>query len=191
LVRRCLTLGSATAVITALLWTTSGFVIPAWIHYGAGSTSQLSAEHYRHFVVSNLLCGMIAATQSYYVVTFLSVRFCYPWLLQARHTDAREVGELESVARRGRILLALTVAVPFLAFAALLMINFNRLVIGRPHGHRFCRLRPGVFAGSHDPRRLSALAGVMNPSGEPHFGTDTSDSFLTGFAPLAVAGSRF
>ena len=179
-VRRCLTLGSATAVITALLWTTSGFIFPAWIHYGAGSTSQLSAEHYRHFVVSNLLCGMIAATQSYYVVTFLSVRFCYPWLLQARPTDAREVNELESVARRGRILLALTVAVPFLAFAALLMINFNRLVIGGLTGIGFVGCGLAYLLDLTIRGDLSALAGVMNPSGEPHFGTDTSDSFLTG-----------
>ena len=86
LVRRCLRLGLATAVVSAILWAVSGFVFPTWMRFGAG---EISAKHYVHFVVSNLLCGLIAATQSYYVVTFLSVRISYPWLLQARPRDAR------------------------------------------------------------------------------------------------------
>src|SRR5690606_21833939 len=81
-VRRCLRLGAATAGISACLWAISGFVFPTWLRFGAGGESLISAEQYMHFVVSQMLCGLIAATQSYYVVTFLAVRIDYPWLLQ-------------------------------------------------------------------------------------------------------------
>ncbi|HEY2893510.1 MAG TPA: serine/threonine-protein kinase, partial [Pirellulales bacterium] len=40
--RRSLTLGRATAVITAVLWSISGFVVPGWIYFGAGDTTQLT-----------------------------------------------------------------------------------------------------------------------------------------------------
>ncbi len=130
LVRRCLRLGAATAVISALLWAVSGFVFPTWIRFGTGGTSPISGAQYVHFIVSNMLCGLIAATQSYYVVTFLSVRVCYPWLLEARPADSRELPELANLARLGRIVLGLTVMVPFLALAALLLNDVEKGVIG-------------------------------------------------------------
>ncbi|MBI3838583.1 MAG: serine/threonine protein kinase [Planctomycetia bacterium] len=180
LVRRALTFGAATAMVTALLWTVSGFVIPAWIHYGAGSTSRLSPEHFRHFVVSNLLCGMIAATQSYYVVTFFSVRFGYPWLLQARPADARDVSDLADLARRGRLFLGLTVAVPFLALSALVLLNFDRAVIGILGaiglvGCGLAYLLDLTLRGD-----LAALTASMDPGGDPLFAGEPPDSFLTG-----------
>jgi hypothetical protein len=131
LVRRSLTLGAATAGVTAILWSISGFIFPTWIHYGAGAMSRLSGEDYAHFVLANLLCGMIAATQSYFVVTFLSIRNCYPWLMQGRPEDAREIGELAQLARVGRMVFGVTVALPFIALAALLMIGDSaKAVIG-------------------------------------------------------------
>jgi serine/threonine protein kinase len=180
LVSRCLTLGRATAAITAALWATSGFVFPAWIHLGAGVPSQLSSEHFTHFVVSNLLCGLVAATQTYYVVTFFAVRFCYPWLVRARVPDAREIADLATLSRRGRNFLALTVSVPFLALSALVLINFERSVIAALSviGLLGCGLAywlDMVIRGD-----LTALAGTMNPGGDALLASDTFDSLMTG-----------
>jgi eukaryotic-like serine/threonine-protein kinase len=180
LVGRCLTLGRATAGITAALWAVSGFVFPAWIHLGAGTTSQLSSEHFAHFVVSNLLCGLVAATQTYFVVTFFAVRFCYPWLVRARVPDAREIGDLSTLSRRGRNFLALTVSVPFLALLALVLINFERSVIAALSGIGLlgCGLAYGldmVIRGD-----LTALAGTMNPGGDALLASDTIDSLMSG-----------
>jgi serine/threonine protein kinase len=176
----CLTFGAATAMITAVLWTISGFVIPAWIHYGAGSLSHLSPEHFRHFVVSGLLCGMIAATQSYYVVTFFSVRFCYPWLLQARGAAARDASDLADLARRNRIFLGLTVSVPFLALSALVQLSFQREVIGilGAIGLIGCGLAYVLDLAIRGD--LAALAASIDPSGDPLFAGESPDSFLTG-----------
>jgi hypothetical protein len=180
MVSRCLTLGRATAAITAALWATSGFVFPAWIHFGAGVTSQLSSEHFTHFVVSNLLCGLVAATQTYYVVTFFAVRFAYPWLVRARVPDAREIADLATLSRRGRNFLALTVSVPFLALSALVLINFERSVIAALSviGLLGCGLAywlDMVIRGD-----LTALAGTMNPGGDALLASDTFDSLMTG-----------
>ena len=179
MVRRCLTLGSATAMITAILWAVSGFVFPLWIHFGAGTTSELTAQHFTHFVVSNLLCGMISATQSYYVVTFFAVRFCYPWLLSARPPDAREVNDLANLARRGRVFLALTVAVPFLALSALVLINFDRAVIGALGAIGLAGCALAYVLDLAIRADLSALAATMG-GGDALLGGDGIDSFLTG-----------
>ena len=180
LVRKCLTFGAATAMITALLWTISGFVIPAWIHYGAGSESKLSPEHFRHFVVSNLLCGMIAATQSYYVVTFFSVRFCYPWLLQARPTDARDANDLADLARRNRIFLGLTVSVPFLALSALVQLSFHPEVIGGLGALGLVGCGLAYLLDLTIRGDLAALAASMDTGGDALLASESADSFLTG-----------
>jgi hypothetical protein len=179
MVHRLLTFGAVTAGITALLWTVSGFVFPAWIQYGAGPASRLTAEHYKQFIVSNLLCGMIAATQSYYVVTFFSVRYCYSWLLKARHAEAADINELADTARRGRIFLALTVSVPFLALWGVLLIGFNQFVIAALGGIGLAGCGLAYLLDLAIRADLSALAAVVNPTSDP-LGGDTVESFLTG-----------
>ena len=184
LIRRSLTMGAATAGITAALWSVSGFVFPTWIHYGAGAMSRLSGEDYAHFVLANLLCGMIAATQSYFVVTFLSVRNCYPWLVQGRTDDAREVGELASIARLGRIAFGVTVALPFIALAALLAGrsdgHSDRAVIGSLAAIGFIGCVLAYLLDLAIRADLGALATAMNPSGDSLGGGDSLDSLLTG-----------
>lgn len=184
LVRRSLTMGAATAGVTAALWSISGFVFPTWIHYGAGAMSRLSGEDYAHFVLANLLCGMIAATQSYFVVTFLSVRNCYPWLMQGRADDAREIGELASLARLGRIVFGVTVSLPFIALAALLMGrsdgHSDRAVIGTLAAIGFIGCVLAYLLDLAIRADLAALATAMNPSGDSLGGGDSLDSLLTG-----------
>lgn len=119
---------------------------------------------------------MVAATQSYYVVTFFSVRYCYPWLLQARPLDAREVAGL---ARRGRFFLALTVSVPFVALSALVLINFDRTVIGALGAIGLVGCALACLLEQAIRGDLAALAATMNPSGDA-LGSDSIDSFLSG-----------
>jgi serine/threonine protein kinase len=180
LVRRCLRLGAATAVVSAALWTVSGFVFPTWMRYGAAGAGELSAGPYVHFVVSNLLCGLIAATQSYYVVSFLSVRLCYPWLLRARPADARELPELANLARIGRIVLGLTVLVPFLALAALLLNDVQRVTIGAIAATGFFGCGLAYLLDLAIRADLGALAAAINPGTDALFASDSLDSLLGG-----------
>jgi hypothetical protein len=180
MVRRCLKLGAATAVVSAALWSVSGFVFPTWIRYGAAGMGELSAGAYVHFVVSNLLCGLIAATQSYYVVTFLAVRVCYPWLLKAHPADARELPELAKLARLGRIVFGLTVLVPFLALAALMLNDVEQGTIGAIAATGFLGCGLAYLLDLAIRADLGALAAAINPSTDVLFGGDSMDSLLTG-----------
>jgi len=180
MVRRSLMMGTATAIVTAVLWTISGFAIPTWMHYGAGPTSQLSSAHYLHFVVSNLLCGMISSTQSFYVVSYLSVRFCYPWLFQARPPDARDLPELSRLSRIARVFFGFTLSVPFLALGALLMIDVGRAVIGALAAIGFLGCVLAYVLDLAIRADLSALAAAMNSSGDALAAGDSFDSTLAG-----------
>jgi hypothetical protein len=180
MLRRCLTLGGIVAVLSAVLWAVSGFVFPAWMHYVQGAASRLTPEHYSHFIVSNLLCGMIAATQTYYVVTFMCLRYCYPWLLQARQADARDTGDLADLVRRGRIFLGVTLSVPFLALPAVVLINFHRGVIAGLGGVGLVGCGVAYLLDLAIRADASALAAAINPSGDPLSVGDTADSFLSG-----------
>jgi len=180
LVRRLVTFPTAAAAITALLWTISGFVIPVWLHYGAGDASKLSAEHYRHFIVSNLLCGMIAATQTFYVVALFAVRYCYPWLIRGRLTGVDSVSELAALAQRSRTFLALTVSVPFFALSALVLINFDRIVIGLLGAIGLIGCGLAYWLDQAVRGDLSALVGAVHPSADPLLADETLDSFTTG-----------
>jgi serine/threonine protein kinase len=185
MVRRLLMLGAATAGITALLWTTAGFIFPTWMYYGAGTMSRLSGDDVARFILANMLCGMIAATQSYYVVTFLSIRYCYPWLMQARVSDAREVSELARLARLGRIVLGVTVSLPFLALAAVLLFgnqpeHSGQVVIGALAAIGFLGCAIAYVLDLAIRADLAALAAAMNPGGDSLGAGETLDSFLNG-----------
>ena len=130
--------------------------------------------------MSNLLCGMIAATQSYFIVTFLSVRYCYPWLLAAHAADARDVGDLAEVARRGRIVLALTLSIPFVALAALVLVAFQRPVIGGLGGLGLISCAIGYLLDVTIRGDLAALAAVINPGGDVLLASDSIEAALSG-----------
>jgi hypothetical protein len=177
MMQRCLRLGAATAAVSAALWAVSGFVFPTWLRFGA-SEMPLSATGYVHFIISNLLCGLIAATQSYYVVTYLAVRVCFPWLLQARGPDARILTELGYLARLGRGVLGLTVAVPFLALAALLINDVPRDVLGAIAATGFLGCVLGYWYDLTIRADLGALATAISPSGDVLLSGDSVDSLL-------------
>jgi serine/threonine protein kinase len=180
ILRRCLTFGSTVAVLSAALWAVSGFIFPAWMQFGAGPESRLLPDHYAHFVVSNLLCGTIAATQTYYVVTFMALRYCYPWLVQTRTTNADDAADLTDLIRRGRVFLAITLSVPFIAISAVVFINFEPWVIASLGGVGLIGCVLAYFLDLTIRGDAAALAAAINPGGDPLFATESADSSLSG-----------
>ena len=180
LMRKCLTLGSAVAILSAVLWAVSGFIFPAWMQFGAGPESRLSPDHYAHFVVSNLLCGTIAATQTYYVVTFMALRYFYPWLMQTRTPDADDAADLTDLIRRGRIFLGVTLSVPFIAISAVVFINFDRWVIAGLGGVGLIGCALAYFLDLTIRGDAAALAAAIKPGSDPLLATDSVDSALAG-----------
>ncbi len=179
MMRKCLTFGGAVALISVLLWGISGFIFPTWMQYRLGEGNNISVEHFRHFVVSNMLCGVIAATQSYYVVTFLAVRYCYPWLMQARTIESHDASDLADLVRRGRIVLGITMSIPFVALCAVVLLNFDRLVIGALGGVGLVGCGLAYLLDLTIRSDAAALAAAINPGGDPLFG-ESGDSFLSG-----------
>jgi hypothetical protein len=178
MLRKCLTFGSAVGMISVLLWGVSGFIFPTWMEYRLGS-HDITPDHFRHFVVSNMLCGVIAATQSYYVVTFLTVRYSYPWLLQTRAIGSLDANDLADLVRRGRVVLGITMSIPFIALAAVVVLNFDRLVIGALGGVGLVGCGLAYLLDLTIRSDAAALAAAINPSGEAMFG-ESGDSFLSG-----------
>jgi hypothetical protein len=128
---------------------------------------------------------MIAATQSYYVVTFFAVRYCCPWLLQARPPDARGVTDLADQANRDRIFLGLTFSVPFVALFSVLALSGlqlipdleDRIVLGALGGLGLAGCALAYVLELAIRSDLEALATAMNPSGDPLLGS--GPPFLT------------
>ncbi|HVW36330.1 MAG TPA: serine/threonine-protein kinase, partial [Pirellulales bacterium] len=115
--RRALSIGEWVAWVSAFEWTLSGLVFPLWLRL-----EMLSMEnrYYLHFFISQLLCGLIAASLSFFVVSFLSTRAFYPALVDPQGRDPEALGQLRGLAQRTGIYLVLAVATYFLSTFAVL-----------------------------------------------------------------------
>ena len=179
-VDRCLRIGDLAAAVAASLWILSGPIFPAWIELAVGPTSGVSGETYLHFIVSDALSGLIAATQSFYFTTYLVIRFCYPPLLTARPVEAADVQQLVSLAWRSRIYFGVAVAVPFVAVTAAAFMRDDRMPIAVLGGVGLVGFALAYFFDVALRGDLAALAGVMQPSGDMLGSGDSLDSFLSG-----------
>jgi hypothetical protein len=88
--------------------------------------------------------------------------------------------ELSNVARRGRIFLAATVSIPFLALFGAMFVSFNEYVIAALGGIGLLGCGIAYLLDLAIRGDLSALAAVINPSSDPLAAGDTLDSFMTG-----------
>ena len=113
--RRCLRYGDWAAGVSAAEWLVSGVVFPAWMQAYEGVGASLGYSHYLHFLVSQALCGILAATMTFFCVTFVMVRVVYPGLLRAAPAAETELSQLQSLGWRTWIYFGLAVSIPFLA----------------------------------------------------------------------------
>ena len=87
---------------------------------------------------------------------------------------------MAGLARLGRIVLGLTVALPFIALAALLMWDSARAVIGALAAIGFLGCALAYVLDLAIRADLAALAAALNPSGDTLSAGDSLDSFLSG-----------
>lgn len=119
--RRSLWLGDYVAWVTAAAWTASGVCFVTWLRLsGAGDERGMAIDH-AHFFTALVLCGLMAATLSFFGVTFLSVRVFFPRLIEAA-TEATAASELSRLAARSGLYFVLAVSVPFLAMVATVLL---------------------------------------------------------------------
>ena len=113
--RRCLRLGELTAAVCVGCWVVAGLVWPVALWASAGAPPQ-GPGVYVHFLLSLVVCGLIAAAYPYFVVTFLAVRVLYPALLGPAGPDGPALRRVERELGRYR---AAATAVPLIAVALL------------------------------------------------------------------------
>jgi serine/threonine protein kinase len=92
-------LGDCVALVSAVEWLLSGLVFPIWLRVSLGERV-LNREQYLHFFASQALCGMLAATMTFFMMTFFSLRVVAPALVDPDRDDESLYRALESLVRR-------------------------------------------------------------------------------------------
>jgi MFS family permease len=113
--RRALRLGAITSGICAGCWLLAGVVWPIALRAAAGPPGSLGT--YAHFLISLVICGLIAAVYPYFLVTFLATRIFYPALLGSSGPTASDRRALRRVERDLSRYRAAAAGVPLLAVA--------------------------------------------------------------------------
>ncbi len=178
--RRSLWIGDYVAWIGYFLWFSSGVAFTLWLAI-VGGWSPDRAKLFYDFFVSQLVCGFIASSQTFFLLTCVSLRALHPLLLSPDQSDADELNDLARLDRRSVWYLGLAVAAPFVAFLALILTKHTEggnaiglFVIGLvcsvvAYGlWRTIQQDVGALFAALDPFRRSG-----------HVGMDSTDSFLT------------
>ena len=97
-------------------WGTSGVLFPAWIdlHH-----APVGLSDYVHFFVSHTLCGLVAGTFSFFLLSQTVTRLLYPRLLEMGPADESEIEPLLELRERLPLFGRVAVVTPFLALIAM------------------------------------------------------------------------
>ena len=104
----------------SLLWFITGLVFPLWLFSVGGATPEHN-KLYLYFFLSQVVCGLMAATQEFFMLAVVALQGFYPPLIEAEQTgdELVWVNQLLSLKRRANIYLGLAVIAPFLAVMTL------------------------------------------------------------------------
>lgn len=128
--RRCLRIGEYVAWVTAGAWTVCGIIFPVWLRLD-DRAGGLSFDQYAVFFTDLVLCGLMAATLSFFCITFVNVRAFYPRLIDPDVNDPAAVPSIASLARRSGLYFLAAVSAPFIAVlaAGLLLQGNDRIAV--------------------------------------------------------------
>ena len=116
---RALWVGDFAAWMGMSLWIISGFVFPFWLDMHFGDAADIGFQQYRGFMASQIACGLISSTLTFFLLTFMFVRAFYPVLVRPEQAHGEEVDDLVRLQRRCEWCFYLTVSAPFIAVAVL------------------------------------------------------------------------
>jgi hypothetical protein len=146
----------------------------------------LKTDSYTYFFLSQVICGLIASTQTFFLLTFVSVRGFHPMFIQEDRSDLdQEIERLLRLSRRARYYLGLAFVAPLLAFLVLGLITIpdqtkwatklatiGLAVIGAVSVFLVWKLL-GAIQGD-----IAALAAAVDPErSAPQSSIDTVESF--------------
>jgi serine/threonine protein kinase len=126
---RALRLGHVTAVICVGCWLVAGAVWPTTL-WGLEGSPREGAPIYLNFIGSFVICGLIAATYPYFLVTYRTVRVLYPALLGRAGPGPLDGPALRRVGRELGVYRVLAAAIPLAAVGLLAGIGIkNELAV--------------------------------------------------------------
>ncbi|MFI6776011.1 serine/threonine-protein kinase [Nocardia sp. NPDC050412] len=106
--------GHWVVLVTFTLWMLAGISFPVVLY---GSADNVTAADYAHFVAAHAVCGAIAVTYPFFLVTFYGIRCLYPMFLRYGEVGDADVLRLRRVRRRCGQYLTVAASIPLLAVA--------------------------------------------------------------------------
>ncbi|HET6882154.1 MAG TPA: serine/threonine-protein kinase [Pirellulales bacterium] len=116
--RRCLRIGEYVAWVSTFAYIVCGVAFLLWLKLDQRTERGMAPDKYAAFFTALVVCGLMAATLSFFCVTFVAVRALYPRLVDADANDATAARELAGLARRSGLYFLAAVSVPFIAVLA-------------------------------------------------------------------------
>jgi hypothetical protein len=178
--RRTLRLGDYVAIVAFSLWVLAGFLFPIW---NGARTGAIGAAPLFHFLASQMLCGLLVGTLSFYCEAFVAVRVVYPLLAEPGGEREEEVAALERLAVRADgyqvvafVTIILAVAMlPLTTFASQVQLVFGVMALVSLAASLFAWVARKAIQAD-----LATLRLALSPVGEGIGLTSTAaDSFLT------------
>jgi serine/threonine protein kinase len=175
--RAALRIGDFMAIVSFVEWLVSGLVFPLWVN-----TKFDQHLSYAKFMTSQIHCGMLAASMTFFCATLLSVRVLLPALISPESSAEAGLPSVLSLGRRVWWYFWGTAAVIPSAF-----VSFNLFKVDNPialyvtaGGGFVCWLLAWKMLNAIRGD-LAALVPVMAPSAESaEVATDALDSFWSG-----------
>ena len=181
--RRSLWIGDFVTWIGFLLWFASGLAFPLWVWAIDGFKPGTKDVYYYYFFASQIVCGLIAATQMFFLTAFVSVRGFHPLLVAPEKTDADEIEQLLKLTRRTAVYLGLAIVAPFLALLTLALADIDMhskwpigalALIGGAASWLAYKLKGTIdddvstLVAAMDPERVAAESAVDTVDSFPH-----------------------
>jgi hypothetical protein len=95
------------------LWIITGLTFPTWLHLRFGSIDGAGIHEFESFLASQIACGGISSTITFFLINLLMVRVYFPVLLRNDLGDGAEGKQLLRLERRSSICFYLTVTASF------------------------------------------------------------------------------
>ncbi len=120
---RSLNLGVFAAMISVTLWVIAGIAYPVSLQMALPS-GHFGVLNYPHFLGSLFLCGLIAASYPFFLVTIYSLSELYPSLITQNLSKTDDKKNLFQLNRRSGVFFLMAIAVPMIGISAILMLKY-------------------------------------------------------------------
>jgi len=184
--RRALWVGDSAAWLGMALWVISGIVFPLWQNLHFGEIHGVGMVQYGNFLASQIACGWISSTLTFFLMTFMFVRAFYPVLVKPDQQHSDDADHLLRLNTRCLVCFAMTFSAPFFALFLLAFHGMKQEGAQKVWMIVLTLIGFGVSIGTFFIMQMirtdvEALALAVDPGRDAtSVSTDTVDSIWTG-----------